>query len=101
MPKEKVLIVDDEPDVLDLCKRILESQGYDVTSTSNGYDAIEFAHNNSFDLLLTDIKMPGMTGLDIAQALKESDPNIICVTMTGYATMDSAIKALSRLLPKI
>jgi signal transduction histidine kinase/ActR/RegA family two-component response regulator len=95
MPKEKVLIVDDEPDVLDLCKRILESQGYDVSSASNGYDAIDIARDEDFDLLLTDIKMPGMTGLDIAQVLKESDPGIICVTMTGYATMDSAIKALS------
>ena len=95
MPKEKVLIVDDEPDVLDLCRRILESQGYDVSSASNGYDALDIARDVEFDLLLTDIKMPGMTGLDIAQALKESDPGIICVTMTGYATMDSAIKALS------
>lgn len=95
MPSEKVLVVDDEPDVLGLCKRILETQGYYVKSASNGYDAIEIARNETFDLLLTDIKMPGMTGLDIAQTLKEADPNIICVTMTGYATMDSAIKALS------
>ena len=95
MAHEKVLIVDDEPDVLDLCKRILETHGYKVTSASNGYEAIKIATDADFDLLLTDIKMPGMTGLEIAQTLKESDPNMICVTMTGYATMDSAIKALS------
>lgn len=95
MANEKVLIVDDEPDVLDLCKRILETQGYAVTSASNGFEAIEIARSTDFNLLLTDIKMPGMTGLEIAQTLKEVDPNMICVTMTGYATMDSAIKALS------
>jgi len=94
MAKEKILIVDDETDVLDLCKRILETQGYNVTSTSNGYDAIEFAQTQDFDLLLTDIKMPGISGLEIAQILKEYDPNIICVTMTGFSTMDMAINAL-------
>lgn len=94
MPKEKVLIVDDEVDVLDLCKRILETQGYQVTSAHNGHQAIEIARNEHFDLLLTDIKMPGIEGLEIAQALKESDPGIICVTMTGFSTMDMAINAL-------
>lgn len=95
MANEKVLIVDDEPDVLDLCKRILETRGYRVTSAGNGYEAIKIATHTDFDLLLTDIKMPGMTGLEIAQKLKETDPNMVCITMTGYATMDSAIKALS------
>jgi signal transduction histidine kinase/CheY-like chemotaxis protein len=94
MPKEKVLIVDDEIDVLDLCKRILENQGYEVRSAHNGYEAIEIAKNEQFDLLLTDIKMPGMNGLEIAQALKQSDPGIICVTMTGFSTMDMAINAV-------
>ena len=95
MPKEKVLIVDDERDVLDLCKRILSTQGYQVTTVNDGYEAIEAANKEKFNLLLTDIKMPGMTGLEIAQKLKEADPEIICVTMTGFATMDSAIQALS------
>ena len=94
MAKEKILVVDDERDVLDLCKRILQSQGYQVTPANNGYEAIEFAHSEHFDLLLTDIKMPGITGLEIAQILKESDPSIICVTMTGFSTMDMAIDAL-------
>ncbi len=94
MAKEKVLIVDDEVDVLDLCKRILMSQGYRVESAHNGYEAIDVASSKKFDLLLTDIKMPGMTGLEIAQHLKEADPSIICVTMTGFSTMDMAINAL-------
>jgi len=95
MANEKVLVVDDEPDVLDLCKRILTTQGYNVISASNGYEAIKIATDADFDLLLTDIRMPGITGLEIAQTLKKSDPNMICVTMTGHASMDSAIKALS------
>lgn len=94
MAREQILIVDDEMDVLDLCKRILISQGYKVDSARNGYEAIDIARNNKFDLLLTDIKMPGMSGLEIAQQLKDFDPSIICVTMTGFSTMDMAINAL-------
>lgn len=94
MAKERILIVDDEVDVLDLCKRILMGQGYQVKSAHNGYEAIDIARSDQFDLLLTDIKMPGMSGLEIAQQLKENDPNMICVTMTGFSTMDMAINAL-------
>ena len=92
--EERVLIVDDEADVLDLCRRILISKGYQVKTAGNGSEAIELAQRGNFDLLLTDIKMPGMTGLEIAQALKKSDPNVICVTMTGYSTMDMVLEAL-------
>ena len=94
MSNEKILIVDDEKDVLDLCKRILMGQGYQIDSASNGYEAITIAKQNQFDLLLTDIKMPGISGLEIAQQIKEIDPSIVCVTMTGYSTMDMAINAL-------
>jgi len=95
MSKEKVLVVDDEREILELCKRILSTQGYTVTIANNGIEALKAAQEEAFDLLLSDIKMPGMTGLDIAQTLKEADPNITCVIMTGFATLDSAIKALS------
>ncbi len=94
MAGEKILLVDDEADVLDLCKRILESKAYQVKPAHNGREAIDFALQESFDLLLTDIKMPGMSGLEIAQVLKEADPGIICVIMTGYSTMDMAIEAV-------
>ena len=94
MAKEKILIVDDEIDVLDLCKRILMAQGYLISSAHNGYEAIEVARQDQFDLLLTDIKMPGMNGLEIAQQLKDIDPHMVCVTMTGFSTMDMAINAL-------
>jgi signal transduction histidine kinase len=92
--EEQILIVDDEADVLDLCRRILVTKGYKVKTAHNGLEAIELAQQESFDLLLTDIKMPGITGLEIAQALKKSDSDVICVTMTGYSTMDMVLEAL-------
>jgi len=88
------MIVDDEADVLDLCSRVLKFDGYQVETASNGYEAIETAQQEYFDLLLTDIKMPGMDGLEIAQTLKKSYPHLICVTMTGYSTIDMVIEAL-------
>ncbi|GAB4429711.1 MAG: hypothetical protein Fur0044_27390 [Anaerolineae bacterium] len=94
MSSEKIIIVDDETDVLDLCKRILENKGYQVTIAHSGREVVEFAQKEHFDLLLTDIRMPGMSGLEVAQAVKQFAPNIICVTMTGFSTMDMAIEAL-------
>jgi signal transduction histidine kinase/ActR/RegA family two-component response regulator len=94
MAREKIIIVDDEADVLDLCSRVLAFDGYQIKTAHNGFEAIDIAAQEQFDLLLTDIKMPGMTGLEIAQALKKTDPNVICVTMTGYSTIDMVIEAL-------
>ena len=94
MPSEKIIIVDDEADVLDLCYRVLTFDGFQVKTARNGFEAIDIARQERFDLLLTDIKMPGMDGLEIAQTLKKADPQIICVTMTGYSTIDIVIEAL-------
>lgn len=94
MPKEKILIADDEPAVLELCQRILNANDYETESVSNGWMAIEKAKEKHFDLLLIDIKMPGLGGLETAQRIKEFDPEIVCVTMTGHGTMDTAIQAL-------
>ena len=94
MAGEKIIIVDDEADVLDLCSRILAADGYQAKIAHNGYNAIEIASSEHFDLLLTDVKMPGLTGLEIAQTLKKYDPHIVCIIMTGYSTIDMVIEAL-------
>lgn len=94
MPGERVLVVDDEIDVLDLCERVLETEGYHVTRAKDGWEALNKARQQSFDLLLTDIKMPGLGGLELTRALKEGNSNLVCVTMTGFSTMNLAIEAL-------
>ena len=93
MSKEKILILDDEPYVLDICRRILEEY-YDVKIAHSGLEAIELAKKENFDLLLTDIKMPGINGLETIRKLKSLNPDTVCVTMTGFSTMENAIEAL-------
>jgi signal transduction histidine kinase len=94
MPKGSILVVDDEPDVLELCLRVLNQAGYQTQGADTGREAISYSRERKFNLLLTDINMPDITGLDVAQAVKEIDPDITCVTMTGFGTMDLAIEAL-------
>lgn len=94
MPDERILIADDEADVLDMCARALTLEGYQVSCAHNGLEAIEMVKQQNFDLLLTDIKMPGMTGLQAYQAIKQQNPDIIGVAITGYGAVDTAIEAL-------
>jgi len=94
MAKERILVVDDEPDVLRICERVLRGAGYNVRAVSSGFEAVRLAGTEPFDCLLTDIKMPGMDGLDVAGAARAVNSNLVCVTMTGYSTMDTAIEAL-------
>lgn len=86
-------MVDDEPYTLNICKRILKEY-YGVKIVHSGVEAIQIAHQERFDLLLTDIKMPGIDGLETAREIKKIIPDIICVTMTGFSTMEIAIEAL-------
>lgn len=94
MAKERILVVDDEPDVLRICERVLRGAGYVVRAVGSGFEAVELVSVEPFDCLLTDIKMPGMDGLDVAGSARSVNPNLVCVTMTGYSTMDTAIEAL-------
>jgi len=94
VPKEKILVADDEPDVLALCLRVIRSEGYEAKGARNGMDAIRAAEQEHFDLFLTDIMMPGIKGLETAQRIREFQPHIVCVVMTGFGTMDTAIQAL-------
>jgi signal transduction histidine kinase len=94
MAHESILVVDDEAYVLELCQRILTTEGYQVETVRTGNAALQRVEQQPFDLLLTDINMPGMNGLQTAQAVKEIVPGVLCVIMTGYSTMDTAIEAL-------
>ncbi len=90
----KLLVVDDELLLRDVLFDYLTRQGYDVLMASNGEKALEIAQNEHIHLALVDIKMPGMSGLDVTAKLKEMNPQIIVVIMTGYPSLNTAISAI-------
>ncbi|MGQ9492197.1 MAG: response regulator [Anaerolineae bacterium] len=94
MPDERILIVEDEPDILDMCTRALTMEGYQVFGVSNGAEAIQIVQQQDFDLLLTDIRMPGMSGLQTFRFVQQLRPDIVGVVITGYSSVETAIEAL-------
>nr|MBC7244593.1 response regulator [Chloroflexota bacterium] len=94
MPDERVLIVDDEEGVLDLCIQALSKEGYQTWGTHDAYEGIELAKKQDFDLVLTDIKMPGMNGLELFRTIQRFNPDIVGIVITGHGSMEAAIEAL-------
>lgn len=94
MPGERILIAEDESFVREICVRAISEDGYQVRGVGSGAEAVEAARGQSFDLFLTDLRMPGMSGLEAFKTIQEFAPDIIGVAMTGYATMENAIQAL-------
>jgi len=91
--KGRILIVDDELVVRDSLARWFTSEGYETKALASAREALEVA-TQEWDLALLDIKMPGMDGMELETRLKEADPDLILIMMTGYATVDTAVKAL-------
>ena len=94
MPHEKILLVDDEPTIVTLCTRFLTQEGYQVTSASNGQSALNLFEKEPFDLLLTDIRMRGMSGFELIDAVKKIDQSVAIVVVTGHGTVSMAIESL-------
>ncbi len=95
MANERVLVVDDDASIRSICSRLLESEAYQVSTAVNGEEALRQLFSEEFDLLLTDIRLPGMTGLEIARRAREHRLDLTIVAMTGYSNLDTAIQALS------
>jgi DNA-binding NtrC family response regulator len=94
MARKSILVVDDEKSQREILEMILSSEGYDVTTAASGEAAIKFVKDRSFDLVLTDLKMTGMSGLDLMETLFEMDSSTIVILLTAHATIDSAKWAL-------
>lgn len=90
----KILIIDDEEVVLDSCKQILRNTSYQVTAVSNGELGLEVLQEIKPDLVFVDLKMPGLSGFEVLTKIREIDPNIVSIVITGYSTVSSAIEAM-------
>ncbi len=94
MNKGKILIVDDEPIALDNLQILLSREGYDIIFVENGKDALDKIKESEFDLVLTDLKMPRVDGMQILETTRDLYPDTEVIIITGYATIDSAIEAM-------
>ena len=82
----RILVVDDEESIRDLCARVLTRAGYAVTTAPSGEDAVSTLATATFDLLISDIRMPGMSGLEVLERAKTAYPHIRVVLITGFGT---------------
>jgi DNA-binding response OmpR family regulator len=92
--KAKILVVDDEPAVRESLEEILRLEGYHVISVENGDLAIKTLQSDSFDLILLDLKMPGMDGIDVMRLATKIAPDTKIILLTGHGSMESAVEAL-------
>src|SRR5579872_652354 len=94
--KGKILIVDDELVVRDSLGKWFTSEGYAARPVGGAREALEVIQQAEFDIALIDIKMPGMVGMELQARLKDADPELLVIIMTGYASVDTAVQALKR-----
>ncbi len=92
--RPRLLVVDDDRAILTLTGTIALAEGFDVATTVSGEDAMRQLRQRPVDLVLLDLRMPGVTGLDVLRAIREVSPRCKVVLMTGYATIDSAVEAV-------
>ena len=90
----RILIVDDEPGVLLVLEHTLQSEGYEVETAVNGEDALQKIAETNYDLLLLDLHLGSMDGLQLLEAARQKDEAVIVIILTGYASMNSAVEAL-------
>ncbi|MBI4470005.1 MAG: sigma-54-dependent Fis family transcriptional regulator [Acidobacteria bacterium] len=94
MPMSRILVVDDEADMLEVCQDTLAVLGVEVETERLATRALERLKGNAFDLMIADLKMPGMDGLELLRQAKELDPEMLVLMITGYPTIETAVEAI-------
>ncbi len=89
-----VLVIDDELGIREGCRRALVPQGFEVETAENGPLGLHKLREAHFDVLLIDAMMPGMSGMEVLRQVQQLDPEIICIIITGYATVELAVQAV-------
>jgi two-component system, NtrC family, response regulator len=93
---ETILVVDDEKNYLLVLKELLGDEGYEVVAAQSASEALNIFQETELDLVVTDMKMPGMTGMELLKALKEKDLHLPVIMMTAYGTVEKAVEAMKK-----
>ena len=94
--RERVLVVDDERDMAESCAFLLDRAGYQTTTAFSGPEALEEIARQSFSLVITDLRMPGMSGLRLLDEVKARDPDVEVLVITGFPEIETAVSAIKR-----
>lgn len=92
--RTRILITDDDVASCQLCAKVLQAEGYTVAWVQSGEAAVEQLTNNAHDVFLVDIRLPGMTGLEVTRAVRAHDPTLPVIVMTGFGSMETAVEAI-------
>jgi two-component system, sensor histidine kinase and response regulator len=90
----RILVIDDEPGIREGCKRVLGARGFQVDVAEDGQTGLRVVQEGGVDLVLLDVMMPGISGIDLIAPIHAHDPEIVCVIITGYGTVELAVKAI-------
>jgi DNA-binding NtrC family response regulator len=96
MEKKSILIVDDDEYIRESIRETLKRKNYIVEGAENGKRALELFQHDSFDMVISDMKMPGMTGIELLEKMKEHDPEIPFLMITAYGAVESAVEAIKK-----
>jgi two-component system phosphate regulon sensor histidine kinase PhoR len=94
--RTRILVVDDEKRIRDGCQSILKAEGFDVEVAENGYAGLAKIEEEHFDIILLDLMMPGLRGIDLLDHVKARHPDTLVIVITGYATLEHAIEAMKK-----
>lgn len=94
--KRQILVVDDEPDIVLYLKQLLEDEGFSVLTTTAAKDALQIIKNESIDILITDIRMPEMDGIELINIISDIGMKIQTIVLTGHGDIDTAIEAMKK-----
>ncbi len=94
MEQMKMMLVDDEERFLSTTQKLLSRKGYDILTASSGAEALDILRTHNIHVVILDVKMPGMDGIETLQAIKRNYPLIEVIMLTGHGTIDSAVEGL-------
>ena len=91
---EKVLLVDDEQEFVDTLAERMRSRGMEVATSNSGGDALDLVDRDAYDVVVLDLQMPGMDGIEVLERIKQRRPDIQVVLLTGHATVEKGVEAM-------